>query len=104
MTNPQDYYQELQRMEMEQGQGKLRTSAPEFSSTLARLPKLKQELKTMLQPQPGINYGELAERLEPALVKATDLLLELDLLSAPLRNSMEGGFKDQVQKVKRDDA
>jgi len=87
MTDPQDYYNELLQIDTEQGLSKLRTLALEFEAALERLPRLRQEIDNLLAPRAGVNYGELAERAEPALVQAADYLLELDLLPADLRQA-----------------
>lgn len=89
MNDAHNYYQELQNFDTEQGKIKLRTLALEFHSTLARIPKLKQDIEVMLRQDTGIDYDELVPRLEQPLAKATTLLLEIDMLPNDLRNSSE---------------
>ena len=72
--------QELQAAEAAQGGTRLRTLVLEFADTLQRLPKLRQELETWMQT-PGVDWADLAQRLEPQLAAAADWLLDYDMLS-----------------------
>ena len=89
MSKESDYLAELQQLDSAQGMVKLRTLIVEFHKTLKRLPKLKAEAEAMLTPQTGVNYDELAARLEARLANAADLLLKYDLLSDDIRKEPE---------------
>jgi formylglycine-generating enzyme required for sulfatase activity len=89
MTDPQAYLKSLQAAETEQGMAKLRTLVLEFSPLLARLPALRQEIDSLLQGHSGVHYAELVERVEAQLTQANELVFELDLLPAALRNQPE---------------
>jgi hypothetical protein len=69
----------------EAGLTKLRTIALEFDSTLVRCTRLKAEIDAFLQPREGIDYAELAGRLESTLVPVSDWLAEFDLQSEAVR-------------------
>ena len=73
--------QELQAAEATQGATRLRTLKLEFADTLARLPKLQQEVETWLATA-GVDLADLAQRLEPQLASAADWLLAHDMLPA----------------------
>jgi len=87
-TEAQEYFNQLQAAEIAQGQAKLRTLALEFQATLSRLPAFQAEIDTILSQGAGIDYDGLAVRMEPALNQASELLLELDLLPAPVRDEL----------------
>jgi formylglycine-generating enzyme required for sulfatase activity len=86
-TEAQDYFNQLQAAEIAQGQAKLRTLALEFQATLSRLPAFQAEIDTILSQGAGIDYDGLAVRMEPALTQAGELLIELDLLPAEIRDA-----------------
>ncbi len=83
--SPADYLRELQSIEAERGLGQLRTLALEFAATLDELPGLKAELDSFLVERPGVDYDALALRVEAALVKAAELLLDFDHLPKAIK-------------------
>ena len=89
MSKDKDYLAELQQLDSALGMVKLRTLFLEFDSTLSRLPKLKAEAEAMLKPQTGVNYDELAARLEGQLATAADLLLKYDMIPDDIRIAPE---------------
>ena len=72
--------QELQAAEAALGSTRLRTLVLEFADTLQRLPKMRQEVETWMQT-PGVDWADLAQRLEPQLEVAADWLLDYDMLN-----------------------
>ncbi len=83
--SPADYLKELQSIEAERGLSQLRTLALEFAGTLEQLPGLKAELDAFLVARSGVDYDALAVRVEAALVKAADLLLDFDHLPKAIK-------------------
>ena len=86
MTNPSDYLKELQQSEATQSLMQLRTLFLEFAATLARLPRLAQEVDGWLNPsQTGVDFNAMAARVESQLEAATAWLLDYDMLPAATR-------------------
>lgn len=88
--------QDLQAAEAAQGGTRLRTLLLEFADTLARLPKLRQEVETWMVT-PGVDWADLAQRLEPQLATAADWLLDHDLLSPIAQDN--ASLKDFMQRA-----
>jgi hypothetical protein len=88
--------QELQAAEAAHGGTRLRTLMLEFADTLTRLPKLRQEVETWMQT-PGVDWSDLAQRLEPQLAAAADWLLDYDMLGAAAQDNAT--LKDFMQRA-----
>lgn len=82
-----EYLNNLRNTSEHLGQQKIRTLAVQFNDTLLQFPALMAEVDFMLRQGTGVDYDTLAGQLELALNKATELLLELDMLPVALRNA-----------------
>lgn len=87
---------DLQAAEAAQGVTRLRTLVLEFADTLARLPKLRQEVETWMVT-PSVDWADLAQRLEPQLAAAADWLLDHDMLSPAAQDN--AALKDFMQRA-----
>jgi hypothetical protein len=91
-----DYLNGLSNIAHEQDKARLRSLILSFHSTLQRLPKLKQEMESLLQNTDNLDYEELVKRVEPALQQAS-WLLKIDLLPSELANKTS--IKDRITKL-----
>lgn len=87
MSNSGNYQENIHNAEIRSGMVKLRTLLLEFDSTLDRVPKLRQEVEKMLVPNDGVNYDDLAIRVESQLEKTATLLAKVDLLPKEILKS-----------------
>lgn len=100
MSNADNYLKELLDMEQKQGIALLRSVVVQFSTTLDRLPRIKQEIDVMLEPGQELNYESLAASLEQHLDKAANLLARFDLLTDKIRSDSEfEGFLSDLQNT-----
>jgi len=100
MSNADNYLKELLDMELKQGIALLRSVAAQFSTTLDRLPRIKQEIDVMLEPGQELNYERLAASLERSLDKAAGLLGKVDLLTdETFSDSKFAGFLTNLQNT-----
>jgi hypothetical protein len=84
-----DYFRDLQNIATEQDRAKLAAVAAEYRSTLQQLPKLQQEMDSLLAPGQLLDYIDLTKNVRPRLEQATRFLFDLDQLPAELRNARE---------------
>lgn len=89
------YVHELMLADLETGLAKVRTLALEFDTTLQRCDRLRSEVAVFQQPREGVNYAELSERLEGALVSVSDWLAEWDLQP----DSVQQGMRDWLGRA-----
>lgn len=56
-----DYFRNLQNIATEQDRAKLAAVADEYRSTLQQLPKLQQEMDSLLAPEQRLDYIDLTK-------------------------------------------
>lgn len=78
-TSAPSFLDRLQSAEHEQGLVQLRTLMVQHQLSLARLPRLAQELEQVLEAPAPVDYAALAAALQTTLNEANDFLLALDL-------------------------
>ena len=84
-----DYFRNLQNIATEQDRAKLAAVVAEYRSTLQQLPKLQQEMDSLLVPGQSLDYIDLTKNVRPKLEQAARFLFDLDQLPAELRNARE---------------
>ena len=84
-----DYFRNLQNIATEQDRAKFATVVAEYRRTLQQLPKLQQEMDSLLAPGQLLDYIDLTKNVRPKLEQAARFLFEIDQLPAELRNTRE---------------